>query len=48
MTIPISLYGPQWEKGKELASIRLIDLAPTIAAMLDCEIPADWDGVSLL
>ena len=48
MTIPIALYGPQWEKGRELDCIRLIDLAPTITAMLGCEPCPDWDGVSLL
>ena len=48
MTIPIALYGPQWEKGKELETIRLLDLAPTIVDMLGCEIPDEWDGVSLL
>ena len=48
MTIPIALYGPQWEAGKELECIRLLDLAPTIAAMLGCKPSKDWDGVSLL
>ena len=48
MTIPIALYGPQWEAGKELECIRLLDLAPTIAAMLGCKPSKDWDGISLL
>ena len=48
MTIPVAFYGPQWEKGKALEQIRLLDIAPTIADMMGCEIPADWDGVSLL
>lgn len=48
MTIPIAFYGPQWEKGKALEQIRLLDIAPTIADMMGCEVPADWDGVSLL
>ncbi len=47
MTIPISLYGAPWEKGKELPCIRLIDLAPTIVDLLGCEIPGNWDGTSL-
>ena len=48
MTIPIGFCGPLWEKGKKLENVRLIDIAPTIATMLGCEIPADWDGSSLL
>ena len=48
MTIPIALYGPRWEKGKELETISLLDLAPTILDILGCEIPDEWDGVSLL
>jgi bisphosphoglycerate-independent phosphoglycerate mutase (AlkP superfamily) len=48
MTIPIAFYGPQWEKGKALEQIRLLDIAPTIVDMMGCEAPADWDGVSLL
>lgn len=48
MTIPIAFYGPQWEKGKALEQIRLLDIAPTIVDMLGCEAPSDWDGVSLL
>lgn len=48
MTIPIGFYGSQWEKGKELESVGLLNLAPTITTMLGCEVSEDWDGVSLL
>jgi hypothetical protein len=48
MSIPIGFYGPQWEKGKELESVGLLNLAPTITTMLGCEVSEDWDGVSLL
>ncbi len=48
MTIPIAFYGPQWEAGRELESVGLLDLAPTIAAMLGCEGSDLWDGRNLL
>lgn len=48
MTIPIAFYGAPWQRGRELDSIRLIDIAPTIAAMMGCTPSADWDGRSLL
>lgn len=48
MTIPIMCYGADWEPGKKLENAGLLDFAPTIANILECEIPEDWEGKSLL
>lgn len=48
MTIPIMFYGSEWEAGKKLESAGLLDLAPTIASILGCPIPTEWEGKSLL
>ncbi|RMF84219.1 MAG: hypothetical protein D6736_19735 [Nitrospinota bacterium] len=38
------MAGPPVRRGVQLAQARLIDLAPTILALLDLPIPADMDG----
>lgn len=48
MTIPMMFYGRQWEKNKEIDNVCLLDIAPTIAALLNCPIPDEWEGKSLV
>lgn len=44
MTIPMFFIGPEFEPGKELAGISLLDLAPTIAHIMGVPIPREWEG----
>jgi len=44
MTIPVFLYGKPFEAGKELENVSIKDIAPTIASLLDAEIPEEWEG----
>ena len=48
MTIPLILAGPQWDKGAAIRRASILDIAPTITALLQVESPADWEGSSLL
>ncbi len=45
MTIPIFLRTRQDVKLREKGNI--IDIAPTIAALMDVQVPSDWDGAKL-
>ena len=44
MTIPVFFYGKPFEAGKELNEVSIKDIAPTIASLLDAEIPEEWEG----
>ena len=48
MTIPMFFYGPEFEAGKELSGISILDIAPTIADILNVPKPREWEGKSLL
>lgn len=48
MTIPFFLMGPRFEKGKVLPEASLKDVAPTIAALLECDPAEEWEGTSRL
>ena len=48
MIIPMFFYGPDFEAGKEITGTGLIDIAPTVATLLGCEIPEVWEGKSLV
>jgi len=42
--VPIAFYGPWFEAGAISGLARTIDIAPTIANILDIPVPADLDG----
>ena len=44
MTIPTFFIGKRFEPGKQLADIRILDLAPTIADIMGVPIPREWEG----
>lgn len=44
MTIPLFFIGPRFEKGKILSDVSIKDVAPTIAALLECEAAEEWEG----
>ena len=47
MTIPLLIYRRNGEK-KELGDANIIDIAPTIAAILGVAPDADWEGKNLV
>lgn len=48
MIIPLILNGSEFEKGRELPSANLKDIAPTIAKVLGLTPPHEWEGKSLI
>ena len=48
MTIPMFFVGKMFEKGKELSGISILDLAPTVADIMELSIPREWEGKSVL
>lgn len=48
MTIPFFFYGPEFEKGKTVEGLTLLDIAPTIAKLMDIEPEKEWEGRSVI
>lgn len=48
MTIPMIFYGEDFEAGKELSNISILDIAPTVAKLIGVEAPREWEGKSLI
>ena len=48
MTIPMFFYGKQFIPGQVLGNVKLLDLAPTIADILEVAPAREWEGCSLL
>ncbi|MBQ7661645.1 MAG: alkaline phosphatase family protein [Clostridia bacterium] len=48
MTIPLLFIGKDFEKGKELPSASIKDVAPTIAKLFGIAPDEDWEGQSVL
>ncbi len=48
MIIPVILCGENFEKGKEIENVNLIDIAPTVATLLGAEPDEEWEGRSLI
>lgn len=48
MTIPLFFIGQGFEAGKEMENLSIKDIAPTIAALFEAEIPKEWEGKNLL
>jgi len=47
MTIPMSFIEKNFESGKELNGVSILDLAPTIAKILDVPCAREWEGTAL-
>ena len=47
MTIPFFFYGEDFEKGKEIDGVSLLDIAPTIAKLLGIPPEKEWEGRSI-
>ena len=48
MTIPLFFYGPDFEPGENAEKASLLDIAPTIAAVMGINGDAEWEGRSLI
>ena len=48
MTIPMFFMGPDFTPGKKLFGISLLDIAPTIAGIMDVPAPREWEGKSVV
>ena len=47
MTIPMFFRGKSFEKGKELSGVTLLDIAPTVAKVMDFPCEKEWDGKAI-
>lgn len=47
MTIPMIFYGPQFSPGKELNGVSILDIAPTIADIMEIPAAKEWEGKPL-
>lgn len=47
MTIPVTFRGPGFEKGKQLGTVSIKDIAPTVADILNIPVRRDWEGKSV-
>ena len=48
MTVPLFCAGSLFPKGEALESWSVLDIAPTVCKALDVEIPAQFEGKSLI
>ena len=48
MTIPMFFVGEEFEAGKEMENVSILDLAPTIAKILDVTAAREWEGKTLI
>ena len=47
MTIPVFFCGPKFEAGKELENVSILDIAPTIAGVMNISPAPEWEGQDL-
>ena len=47
MTIPFFFYGKDFEGGKTVEGVSLLDIAPTIAKIMGIEPEAEWEGTAI-
>lgn len=48
MTIPLFALGPNFTPGRKLENASIMDIAPTVTALLGVETPEEWEGKCLL
>jgi len=48
MTIPQFYIGPDFEPGKALENVSILDTAPTIAKIMNVPVPREWEGKALV
>jgi arylsulfatase A-like enzyme len=48
MTIPMFFFGKTFDNGKELNGVSILDIAPTIAKVMEVPTPREWEGKSII
>ena len=48
MTIPMFFIGKEFEAGKALENVSILDIAPTIAKIMGVPAPREWEGRALV
>ena len=48
MTIPQLYIGPDFEPGRVLENVTILDTAPTIAKIMNVPVPREWEGRALV
>ena len=48
MIIPVIINGRDFEKGQIYGDVNIMDIAPTVAKLLNVEPDEDWEGCSLI
>lgn len=48
MQIPVLCKGREFEPGKELSEVSILDIAPTVAALLEIPANREWEGRNLI
>jgi len=48
LIIPMFFIGPDFEPGKQLSGLSLLDLAPTVADLMGVPIAREWEGKSII
>lgn len=48
MLIPLIVMGKDFEAGREIEKAGIMDIAPTVARLLDTDPDAEWEGKSLI
>lgn len=48
MIIPMFFCGKEFEAGKELENVNILDIAPTVLDIMGIEPPEEWEGKSVL
>ena len=47
MTIPMFFMGPDFPAGQEMKDVSILDIAPTVTALMGLKAPSAWEGQSL-
>jgi len=47
MTIPLFFFGPEFEAGRELSGVSVLDITPTIAKLMGIAPEHEWEGKAL-
>ena len=48
MTIPMFFMGKEFEAGKAIENVSILDLAPTIAKIMNVPAAREWEGKALI
>ena len=46
MTIPVLYTGPRFEKNRKITDASILDIAPTVAALVGVPCAPEWEGTA--